>query len=155
LESDTEARRICSDAIAMKRAIYLSLAWILAGAGLGFSLLMLAFMWNLFNFHPEFDVHSLAAIAGILGTLAGCLALARGTRDRGSSIVSLLVCLLLIGLGLSFLPEEPTSHGFIGRRRPSPFWFRTGLAMTTALPLAFWLRWPLHAWLQARGNPRS
>ena len=129
------------------RSIALCIGWIVAGGALGYGVLFLWIDWNLFDFNPKFDTTYAGLVAAILIALAGCAGLALASKDWGSRIVSLLVCLLLIALGANFLPPDHVTHGFLGRSTPTPFWFRSSLAMTLCLPFGLWLRWPLHFWL--------
>jgi hypothetical protein len=139
----TKGRRV-------RRSILLCIGWLAAGAGLAYSVTFLWIDWNLFDFHPTFDATYAGLVAAILIAMAACAGLAIVSKDWGSRIVSLLVCLSLIALGVCLLPPDRVTHGLLGRSTPTPLWFRGGMAMTLSLPFAFWLRWPLHFWLRSR-----
>lgn len=129
----------------MKLSLLLCVGWLVAGALFAYSLAAWSFSWNFLSFDPDFGRFTLAAIAGITASLTGFWFLAR--------IVSLLVCIPLLAVGISVLPPEPSYNGaprnilaFLARDFPSPLWFRGGILFTTALPLAFWLRWTSRPW---------
>ena len=130
----------------MKRSILLCLGWLVVTAGLAYAVVAWWVAWNLFSFKMDGDPMGLLGMAGILLALAACWFLARATRDRGSRIVSLVLCILVLGIGLMYLPAEPVTHGFLGRSAPSPIWFRGGLVLASAMPLVFWMRWPFRGW---------
>ena len=53
----------------MKRAILLTLGWLLAAAGLYVALVMLELYWNLYDWQPGLDLRALGLIGGMVAVL--------------------------------------------------------------------------------------
>jgi hypothetical protein len=124
----------------MKRAILLSLGWLLAAAGLYAALVMLELYWNLYDWQPKLDLEALGLIFGMLALLATIRLLARASGNRFSRGSSLVICLALLALAVYVFPPEPRSSGLFAREAPSPFWYRAARFAVLALPSAFWSR---------------
>jgi hypothetical protein len=122
----------------MKRAILLSLGWLLAAAGLYAALVTLELYWNLYDWQPKLDLVALGLILGMFAVLAAIRLLARAGCDRFSRGVSLAICLALLALAVYVVPPEPLTQGLFGREAPSPLWYRAGRFVVLALPSAFW-----------------
>jgi uncharacterized membrane protein len=129
----------------MKRAILLTLGWLLATAGLYVALVMLELYWNLYEWEPRLDLRALGLFCGMVAVLATIRVLARAEGNRFSQGVSLAICLALLALGVYVFPAEPITHGMFAREMPSPLWYRAGRFVLLALPCLFWglgmLRW--------------
>jgi hypothetical protein len=124
----------------MKRAILLSLGWLLAAAGLYAALVMLELYWNLYDWQPKLDLEALGLIFGMLALLAAIRLLARASGNRFSRGASLVICLALLALAVYVFPPEPRSSGLFAREAPSLFWYRAARFAVLALPSAFWSR---------------
>ena len=122
----------------MKRAILLSLGWLLSAAVLYAALVALELYWNLYDWQPKLDLIALGLILGILAVLAAIRLLARAGKDRFSRGVSLAICLALLALAVYVVPAEPLTQGLFGREASSPFWYRAGRFVVLALPGVFW-----------------
>ena len=122
----------------MKRAILLTLCWLLAAAGLYVALVMLELYWNLYDWQPELDLRALGLFCGMVAVLAAIRILARADGNRFSRGVSLVICLALLALGIYVFPAEPITHGMFARETPSPLWYRAGRFVLLALPSVFW-----------------
>jgi hypothetical protein len=130
----------------VKRAILLSLGWLLSAAGLYVALVVLELYWNLYDWQPKLDWEALGLIFGMLALLAAIRLLARASGDRFSRGVSLVICLALLALAVYVFPPEPRTSGLFAREAPSPFWYRAARFVVLALPSVFWgLGW-LHRW---------
>ena len=133
----------------MKRAMLLTLGWLLASAGLYVALVILELYWNLYDWEPKLDSHSTVLILGMLAVLVAIWFLARASSDLLSRGVSGTICLALLALGVYVFLPEPITHGLFAREMPSPLWYRAGRFVVLALPSVFWglglLRW----WKQA------
>ena len=129
----------------MKRAILLTLGWLLAAAGLYVALVMLELYWNLYDWQPRLDLRALGLFCGMVTVLVAIRFLARADGNRLSRGVSLVICLALLALGVYVFPAEPITHGMFARETPSPLWYRAGRFVLLALPSVFWglglLRW--------------
>jgi hypothetical protein len=130
----------------MKRAILLTLGWLLAAAGLYVALVMLELYWNLFDWQPRLDLKGSGLIFGILAVLAVIWFLARASHDRFSQAVSLAACLALLALALYVFPPEPMTQGLFAREAPSPLWYRIARFVLLALPSVFWGLGLLRQW---------
>ena len=100
--------------------------------------------WNFMTFSPKWDRETATAVVAILAAEAGFWFLARASRDWASRAVSLLVCLCLARYAIyHILPAEPVGHAknwveaLISRQRPSPIWYRGGLALLCFAPGLF------------------
>src|SRR5262245_40418537 len=114
----------------VKRAILLTLGWLAAASAFWCASMCFYLRWNALTWAPTWDGAAALGALGSLAVLAGIWFLARVTRDRVSRIVSLLLCLLVVGFAVVFvLPAEPLSEGFLGRGRASPLWFRGGMCL--------------------------
>ena len=129
----------------MKRAILLTLGWLLAAAGLYVALVMLELYWNLYDWQPRLDLRALGLFCGMVAVLVAIRFLARAGGTHFSRGVSLAICLALLALGIYVFPPEPITHGMFARETPSPLCYRTGRFVLLALPSVFWglglLRW--------------
>jgi hypothetical protein len=129
----------------MKRAILLTLGWLLAAAGLYVALVMLELYWNLYDWQPKLDSRALGLFCGMVAVLAAIRLLVRAGGNRFSRGVSLAICLALLALGVYVFPSEPITHGLFARETPSPLWYRAARSVLLALPCLFWglgmLRW--------------
>ena len=121
----------------MKRAILLSLGWLLSAAVLYAALVTLELYWNLYDWQPKLDLIASGLILGILAVLAVIRLLARTSRDRFSRGVSLVICLALLALAVYVVPAEPLTQGLFGREAPSPLWYRGARFVVLALPSVF------------------
>jgi hypothetical protein len=130
----------------MKRAILLSLGWLLATAALYAALVTLELYWNLYDWQPKLDLIASGLILGMLAVLAAIRLLARAGCDCFSRGVSLVICLALLALAVYVDPPEPLTQGLFGREAPSPFWYRAGRFVLLALPGVFWGRGWLRRW---------
>jgi hypothetical protein len=128
----------------MKRAILLSLGWLLSAAGLYAALVVLELYWNLYDWQPKLDLSASGLILGMLVFLTAIRLLARAGCDRFSRAVSLVICLALLALAIYVVPPEPLTQGFFARATPSPLWYRAARLVVLALPSVFsglaWLR---------------
>src|ERR1035437_727028 len=124
----------------MKRAILLSLGWLLAAAGPYAALVMWELYWNLYDWQPKLDLNASGLIFGMLALLAAIRLLARASGNRFSRGSSLVICLALLALAVYVFPPEPRSSGLFAREAPSPFWYRAARFAVLALPSAFWSR---------------
>jgi hypothetical protein len=122
----------------MKRAILLTLGWLLAAAGLYVALVMLELYWNLYDWQPILDLKGSGLIFGILAVLAVIWFLARASHARFSQVVSLAACLALLAIAVYVLPPEPMTQGLFARKAPSPLWYRAVRFVLLALPSVFW-----------------
>jgi hypothetical protein len=149
----------------MKRSILLCIGWLAVGAAVVAALWSTEMHWNFFDFSPKWDAEALGYAALVLFALIGSWFLARASRDRGSQIVSLVICVALVAFGVLVCRPEPVTHGWLGRDAPSPIWFRGGMAVVLLLPSMFWILWPFRWWTRkahpsdganaALGAPRS
>lgn len=124
----------------MKRAILLSLGWLLAAVGLYAALVMLELYWNLYDWQPKLDLNASGLIFGMLALLAAIRLLARASGNRFSRGSSLVICLALLALAVYVVPAEPLTEGLFAREATSPFWYRAARFAVLALPSAFWSR---------------
>jgi hypothetical protein len=123
------------------RSITLIIGWLVAGFLLFCGVVFLDLDWNLFSFHVRWDGEAFFEVLIILVTEIGVWFLAKTSRDRGSRVVSLLICLFLAGIGL-----------FSAVSTASPFWYRGGMACLFCLPSIFWARWELQRFAQERDS---
>jgi hypothetical protein len=122
------------------RMMMIIVGWLAASYALFNVLVWLDFHWNFFNWSPKWDVKAALDGIGILAILVCFWFLAKATRDRVSQIVSVLVCLTLVGFAFVYvLPAEPLTGGFLGRTMPSPLWYRGGSCLLLCVPGIFWL----------------
>src|ERR1035437_5758535 len=110
----------------MKRAILLSLGWLVSAAVLYAALVALELYWNLYDWQPKVDLNTASLIFGMLAALAALRLLARAGKARLSRGVSLAICLALLALAVYVVPAEPLAQGLFGREAPSPLWYRAG-----------------------------
>jgi len=145
------------------RPILLIIGWFVGGFMLFCGVMRGEMEWNFFSFHPKWGRDTILTFALIIGAETGIWFLAKASRDRTSRIISLLVCLCLVGQGYSVLPAEAQPHiipasgsdGAIARlvlhallyRDASPIWFRGGAAMLLSLPAILWI-W--HEWQRVK-----
>jgi hypothetical protein len=122
----------------MKRAILLTLGWLVAAAGLYVALVMLEIYWNLFDWQPRLDLKATGLIFGILAVLAVIRFLARASCDRFSQGMSLAACLALLALAVYVFSPEPITQGLFARESPSPLWYRAARFVALALPSVYW-----------------
>jgi hypothetical protein len=122
------------------RAFALSVGWLGAVLGLYVCLVGLELYWNFFDWLPRWDWKVALFFVAILMMLTAVWFLRRGTPDRFSRAVSLLLCLALIALALYVLPPERLSEGLFARTSPSPLWYRGGRLIVMWLPAVFWVR---------------
>jgi hypothetical protein len=122
----------------MKRAILLTLGWLLAATGLYVALVMLELYWNLTDWQPKLDSNASGLMTGILALLAAIGFLARASGDRFSQGLSLAICLALLALAVYVVPPEPMTQGLFARESPSPLWYRAARFVALALPSVFW-----------------
>jgi hypothetical protein len=134
----------------MSRALLLSAGWLGAVTSLWLCLLVLDIYLDLVSWHPRWD-ETVALILGCtLTALFGIGFLARTTRERPVRIMSLMLCVFLVGLGIYAFPSEPLSTELFGRVEASPGWYRGTRVLVMALPLAFWCcPW----WRERRNHP--
>jgi len=137
----------------MRRTILLIIGWPVAGVALWYGVTFLYFQWALIGFHPECDLETIAAVLIILAAEIGIWLLAKVSRYRTSRSVSLLVCVLLAGIGIfGFFPAEQKHTTYSGNNpigivfaemlsQPSPIWFRGGLTLLLCVPGIFWVGW--------------
>ncbi len=131
------------------RAILLMIGWLAAGVLLLYGMICLEINWNLFKFSPQWNSAVPVQIFCLGGAIIAMWFLAKATRDRASRAMSLLGCLLLIGISFyivfhhDFFHDVDYAHG---RGTLSPLWFRGGLMLLSCLPEFFWI------W-QGRRNP--
>ena len=125
----------------MKKSIMLIVSWTVAAGALFYTVLLLSFHWNFFNWSPKWDLETVAELLIALTICAAIWFLARASRDKASRIVSILVCLLLAGFALALCPAEATSAGWLGRTQPSPVWFRAGRLLLLCVPAIIWCWW--------------
>jgi uncharacterized membrane protein len=122
----------------MKRAILLTLAWLLSAAGLYMALVMLELSWNLYNWQPKLNLKATGLIVGMLAVLAAIRFLTRASCGRFSQGVSLGACLALLALAVYVFPPEPITQGLFARESPSPLWYRAARFVALALPSVYW-----------------
>jgi hypothetical protein len=122
----------------MKHSILLSVGWLVTVGALCAAVTMIDLHWNLFFWYPSLDFIAMACGLGILGALVVICFLARFSRDQVSQVISLILCLSLLGLAIYWLPAEATDPGFFGRTRSSPLWFRGGRVFLLSVPGLFW-----------------
>ena len=138
----------------MKHSILLCIGWLAIGVAVVAAMVCFEMHWNFFDFHPKWDAEALEYGVLVLLALAGSWFLARASRDRGSQVLSLIVCIALLAFGVLVCRPEPVTQGFLGRDTPSPLWFRGGMAMLLLLPGGFWILWPFRWWTRkAQGAP--
>ena len=123
------------------RSIALIIGWLAGGLLLFYDLVFLDFDWNFFSFHAKWDREVFFEVFIILVTETGLWFLAKTSRDRGSRVVSLLVCLFLAGIGL-----------FSVLSSPGPFWYRGGMTCLFCLPGIFWAWWELRRFAHERDS---
>ena len=162
------------------RAIMLGIGWLAAGNILLYGVVGWEFDWNFFNFSPKWNRGFIYDMSGILVSLAVIWFLAKASRDKTSRAVSLLVCVFLAAGAVSGLSPEKTTtaereqavvskigpqsttgqviggiveiqivRGF-SRSKPSPLWFRDGLALLLCVPSVFWIWWTFRSLVQKR-----
>jgi peptidoglycan biosynthesis protein MviN/MurJ (putative lipid II flippase) len=129
----------------MKRAILLSLGWLLSAVVLYAALVALELYWNLYDWQPKLDWNAAVLIFGMLAALAALGLLARAGKARFSRGVSLAICLALLALAVYVVRAEPLTQGLFARGAHSPLWYRVGRFVVLALPGVFWglgwVRW--------------
>jgi hypothetical protein len=139
-----------------KKSLTIAAAWIVLGAVLAVSALLVDLSLNLFDWHGEWTGALVVACLVFGSALAATLFLHQDTCGAGPMLVAVLVTVSLTALGAAHLPAEPTSPGsFLGRSRASPFGYRLALAFFLALPaiLLAIRRWRTDAsdsWLRRR-----
>jgi hypothetical protein len=123
------------------RILTIVAGWLATTYALVYAMMKLELHWNFFDWSPEWDGRALLYGMSILAILVCVWFLANATRDRVSRVVSVLVCLLLLGFAIVYvLPAEHLTAGFMLRRTmPSPLWYRGGCSMLLCLPGVFWL----------------
>ena len=122
----------------MKRAILLSLGWLMSAAALYAAVVLLELYWNFYDWQPKLDLNASGLILGMLALLAAIWYLARACGDRFSRGASLAICLALLALAIYVVPPEPMTQGLFAREVPSPMWYRAGRFFALALPSVFW-----------------
>jgi len=120
----------------MKRQILLTLAWVVAGATLLYSQLGLNLAWDFLGWDPGWGPVTAACGVGILGALVAMWFLGRTAGGRVLQVVSLMVCLVLLGFAVWLVREA----------KFTPLWYRSGITFLMLMPTAFWLCGPLRTW---------
>jgi hypothetical protein len=139
-----------------KRAIMLIIGWLTAGVTLLYGLLRFVFHWNFFSLHPRWDLETITDVLLIFAAETGIWFLAKASRDRASRVVSLLVCLFLVGLAVVNYYQEAHPRGVFGDpREPDPLWYRGGLVLLLSLPGVFWVWRELRQIIQKRNSIRG
>src|SRR5215471_12085200 len=110
----------------MKRAMLLIPGWLVVTLGLYVALVALELYWNIFNWRLRLDWVAAGLNMAVFLPLIATWFLARATRDIITQIVSLALCLTLLGLGIYIWPREPLTQGLFARETASPIWYRTG-----------------------------
>lgn len=106
-------------------------------------MVLLELHWNLVNWKPVVDWVFLLLLLMIAGSLASFERLARMPRLNPVTVVSVVICLCLFGLGIYLLPQEALTSGLFERNQPSPAWYRFGRLLIMATPAALRLYFPL------------
>lgn len=119
----------------MKRAIWTSLAWVLANASFVALFFGLEADINFFRWTPQWTLQSGGCVSGILVLIVLVCYLARITRDKSSLAVSWLLSLALLGFVLAAVAPEPVTTGWLSRPSPSPGWYRWARAVVSSIPL--------------------
>jgi hypothetical protein len=122
----------------VKKAILLSVGWLLAAGSLYAGVLVLECYWNFANWRPRWDWESCSMLVWNAAALLGIHKLAQTSQHPLTRGVGLVLSLMLLSLGAWVLPAEPLSQGWLGREASSPFWYRSARSIIMALPLAFW-----------------
>ena len=123
------------------RAVLLIIGWIAASCALLYGVLLWELDWNLFRFHPEWNVQLIRAMVGILVGLTASWFLAKASLDRATWVVSLLLCVLVAALAVSGLHADESATGVFGGHIEIPFWYRGGRTLLLCLPSVFWVWW--------------
>jgi len=131
----------------MKRQILLASAWVVAGAIFWAALVLLDFAWNWLTWSPDWNRFVMAGFVSILAGLLAMWFLGRTAGGRALQVVSLIVCLVLLGAVPFFFPAEPVARL---RTEASPLWYRSGISFLMLLPTVFWLCGPLRIWNRRR-----
>jgi len=122
----------------MTRFVLIILGWLGSAALLLAAVVWLELDWNfLFGFDPRQDFMVLQSCVGALAALTGTWFLSGASRDLGTRIFSLIICLALVGTALWV---------FLLSVSPSPLWFRGGETVLLSLPAAFWALRSFRSW---------
>ena len=133
----------------IRRVIFLNLGWLASSFSLLYCLLLFDADWDLFSWSPKCNLLTVGLLVIIVALEIGAWYLARASRDQASRVVSLLVCLVLGGMGAAYL-FPPDTQGFFFTRLPSPFWFRGGLTVLAFIPGIWWMWWTWRRLTEAR-----
>jgi hypothetical protein len=133
------------------RVILLGIGWLAAGCILLYGIVGLDFDWNFFHFSPRWNLGVMVELSGIPLALTSMWFLAKASRDRASRAVSLLVCVLLVGLAVLGLHQDENAKGIFGGHYHIPLWYRGGRTWLLCLPGVFWIWWTRRQLAQKRG----
>ena len=123
VEVDHKVKRVI---MLIARTTMSIIGWLTAGITLLYGLLCLDFHWNFLSLHPKWDLGTITDVVLIFAAETGIWFLAKLSRDKASRVVSLLACLVLVGLAVVYFyyDGQPTkSNGIFGPyfQPPDPF----------------------------------
>lgn len=128
-----------------KRDFIICFLWFLLGWALFYSTLILAFLFNMFSWDPEYGIEGVILMTVSLVLVICCFILAKFTQSKIAIWFSLFVSLVLLIIAFIVLYEfytESISKGFFSRSRLSPHWFRLSIFSIYLTAIISWLIYP-------------
>ena len=128
-----------------KRALIISVLWLILGVVIFYALMMLVLSFNLFSWHFKLDMPIYVLIFVVLLSMVCCFILAKYTTEKIEIWFSFLISigLMLCGLVvLYYFYTETASSGFLSRSTLSPHWFRVSIFAVYMTALISWLAYP-------------
>jgi hypothetical protein len=133
-----------------------SVLWIIAGVLLFYSTIFIGAYCNLFTWSPSLDWEIVLSVAATMLIEVFIFWLAKRTQGYVTGIVSLLVCIALVGFGIFWFSEFQKEtlcgggHVFLRRQALSPEWFRITFLALFLIPLILWGCYPLRSLIKSR-----
>lgn len=129
------------------RSIMLIIGWLAASCTLLYCVIGLDFNWDfIFAFQPKWNLGAIMEIPGVFVSVVSIWFLAKASRDKASSAVSLLACVLVACfVGVVFPVRYAIFSG-----KPDPIWFRGSLSLLLCAPTGSWVWWKWRHWVEQR-----
>ena len=132
-----------------------SVLWIVAGFLLFYSTISIGASCNLFTWSPSLDLNTVLSLILTIVIEVFIFWLAKRTQGYMTSIVSLLVCIALIGFGIFWFSEFQKetvgfTHHFTLRDKLSPTWFRIAFLTLFLIPQILWGCYPFRRLIKSR-----
>ena len=128
-----------------KRDLIICILWLLLGASLFYSALILVLSFNLFSWYPDYNMEGLILMLVAIVLVICSFILAKFTQSKIQIWFSLFVALALMVFAIFILYDfytESLSKGFFRRTRLSPHWFRLSIFSIYMTAIISWLVYP-------------